>query len=228
MSKSFYEELVKSTFVKTASSTTEKEVKAAVAGLDNDQMEALAEEIANMTKSAEETPREKDTEVARTESESSAEKKLKDSSEEKTTDGTADQTAVEQAGKAKAEATAGKERMDEDDDKKKEAVDSPVPADAKKDDSEYANKSASEVLEGILTEGAEAEIEMQKQAYLYAEQIMKSAGFDLVDYIYGKTENEKVANLVAVEAEKLAFVSGASSFAVADDILQKMSDMVAE
>jgi DNA polymerase III gamma/tau subunit len=64
-------------------------------------------------------------------------------------------------------------------------------------------KTASEELREILEVGASTE-ELFKDAYEKAEEILKQAGYDLVDYIYSKTGNEKLAYDLAENAEKLA------------------------
>jgi len=223
---SFYDELINGALRQTEKiASTEQEARDILRGLDDDQIEALAQEIGLLTKEAEElTVEEKATESART-TESDAEKDLKDSSEKSIEDGVKEED--KQIAESKAEADKTKEREDEHTDKKKEEVDSPTNADSGKDDSEY-ELTASEVLLNILKEGAALEEEIEKSAYAMTEAILSDMNVGVEDYLISRLGNEKIASVIMDKAVKLAYVSDKPVLQVADDLLTTMANIIEE
>jgi hypothetical protein len=69
--------------------------------------------------------------------------------------------------------------------------------------------------------------DLVKVAYEVVEEKLAEEGYSLLDYVYTKLPDEKIASFVADKSEKLAYLSGRNSLQVADDILMNLSDIVA-
>jgi len=166
-----------------------EDAKNALNGLDQEQIDTLAQALGVFGKQASDAAEEK-------------------SVEDKVTD----------AAKAKAEKT------DKPDDKKGQDK-KDAKADEEKADpatSETSEKKASEVLREILTEGAEMEAQIEKDAFERAGEMLKQAGYSVAQYVYGFIEDEKIATVIADEAEKIASEEDMPVLQVARDIVTEI------
>lgn len=72
----------------------------------------------------------------------------------------------------------------------------------------------------------EEDIEALAAEYDEAYEKLASDGYTIADYAYTQTENEKIAEFVGEQAEKLAAVSGLNPLLVADDLLAEIDEQI--
>lgn len=204
---SFYDEIMKEDayYSEKQASVSDEDCKSMLDAFSTTELETLAAELetAYMKKAAG---------TSTTIEEKIAEEEAPEEAHEQKEEDRVDQH-IEQA----ADPGDGEEADEEDATESEEAEE----AKTKAEKEEAVNPEAKDG-EIVATAAEYDEMDLVKVAYEIAEEKLASAGYTLLDYVYSKIPNEKVANFVAENAEKLAFVSNKSSLQTADDLIMNI------
>ena len=237
MAKSFYENLVSNDFYQEKTASTKESIKGVLDSFSTDEMEAIASELNLISKQAEEEGHSLENRVL-----NQVQKKEHDDAKDrasearaeggqgKTDESQASDSDTSEEGKTHSE----KEHMvnpqarahENNSSQPKDVV---IP-DAKKEE----EHSPEEKTHGEYSE--EEKEAMVLQAYDIAFEKLASSGYGLEDYAFTKLAGEgfdeelsvHIANDIAEQAEKLAYVTEQNPLKVADDILGEIFDLADE
>jgi hypothetical protein len=223
---SFYEDLVKNCYTKTASDNSqpdEKDVKNMLDGCSTDTIEALAEELGQMFS-----------------------KEASDKGNGKVMTQSVHEQQKSDKTKASEDKVVQPESQNVDDERDATGEESAEEAKARKEKEEMVNsvakqletKAASEILDELFNKEAGIEDGIDentmKEAYELAQSDLEKEGYTVADYIFSKIADDEsdeefcidLSEKIAATAEKLAMVSDRNALQVADDIIAKMAGII--